>query len=61
MMSYVKAALVVTVLLVGYSIAAHSEHVILVPDHQRNYHEYHRPAHVIMSPLHDRLRYQHPY
>ena len=61
MMSYIKAAVVAAVLLVGYSIAAHAEHFLLVPDHQRSYHEYHRPAHVDHGPLHDGLRYKHRY
>jgi hypothetical protein len=54
MMSYVKAVLVAAVLLVGYSVAAHSEHVIVVPDRHRHYHEYHRPAHVYHVPPHYR-------
>jgi hypothetical protein len=61
MMSYVKAALVAVVLLAGYSVAAHAEHVVVVPDHHRHYHGYHRPAHVYHVPPHYRPAYEHRY
>ena len=61
MMAYIKAALAAVVALGVYSAAAHAERVVVVPDHHRDYHEYHHQAHLYHVPPHYRPAYENRY